>query len=615
MKSTIKEKTAGRDSALPKTPSGPTLPGRPVAELRFHGNVENNKEKKVPDQQKNYKKRKAGSGLSDEDSGLQTYMKERINSPSGGIWSVPKGYARWLTVKQIGGDTPISEVSCFKVRSFLESIGVPGVYAVDRKIGSLDIHVKNAGDSARLLQCTTFCGLTVTVEPHTSLNSSKGVVRSEEFRFVDAEEMVSIPGVLKAEPILVHRGGKRVKSGTWILTFDTPVCPGHIDVCWLRVRVSTFVPKPLRCFKCQRFGHKGTKCKSKIDRGIQCGAPEKHENCQKTKKCSNCLGAHSASDKSCKVYKETQQILRHQAENGGTFANSRSVLFPLGTTYSGVVKRQSKVSHNTADSGRSVPDTSGSENATNVSAQTPQPSGGGAGLNHTASNDATEGISLERSSASGSSVDDGTPSDLNEKKVTEKRNSELKLNELMDEGTSQEGPSASIKSGDKNQASNDDAAEETSLEGSSASRSSVDDTTPSVLNEKNVIGKENSELRLHESMDEGISPEGPSASLGSSDKNTEAIENSVGKGGSLMLGFPTDFLQSSTPDVDGSAGGNASAFQKQISKIMERRSQGAKAGLGAPLKKACLSCNLHTKFCWCKDVPYEDPRKKRNKYK
>ena len=127
----------------------------------------------------------------------KTYMKERINSPSGGIWSVPKGYARWLTVKQVGGDTPISEVSCFKVRSFLESIGVSGVYSVDRKTGSLDIHVRNAGDSACLLQCTTFCGLPVTVEPHISLNSSKGVVRSEEFRFVDAEEMESISGVLK----------------------------------------------------------------------------------------------------------------------------------------------------------------------------------------------------------------------------------------------------------------------------------------------------------------------------------------------------------------------------------------------------------------------------------
>ena len=96
------------------------------------------------------------------------------------------------------------------------------------------------------------------------------------------------------------------------------------------------------------------------------------------------------------------------------------------------------------------PDTSGSENATNVSAQTPQPSGGGAGLNHTASKDAAEGISLERSSASGSSVDDGTPSVLNEKKVTEKRNSKLELNESMDEGISPEGLSVSFKCSDKN---------------------------------------------------------------------------------------------------------------------------------------------------------------------
>ena len=43
----------------------------------------------------------------------------------------------------------------------------------------------------------------------------------------------------------------------------------------------------------------------------------------------------------------------------------------------------------------------------------------------------------------------------------------------------------------------------------------------------------------------------------------------MGKGGSLTLGFPTDFLQSSTPDVDGSAGGNASAFQEEINKLLK----------------------------------------------
>ena len=222
------------------------------------------------------------------------------------------------------------------------SLGITKVHSVVRKAGSLDIHVGSAEDSARLLRCTTFSDIPVTVEPHNTLNFSKGVVQSTEFKFVVAEEMVTISGVQKAEPILISKNGKKVKSGTWILTFNTPVCPEYIDLFWMRIRVNAFIPKPMRCFKCQRFGHKGAKCKSKTDRCIQCGAPEKHENCKKEKKCSNCLEAHSASDKNCKVYKETQQILRHQAENGGTYANSKNILFPSGTTYSKVVKRQSE---------------------------------------------------------------------------------------------------------------------------------------------------------------------------------------------------------------------------------------------------------------------------------
>ena len=161
----------------------------------------------------------------------------------------------------------------------------------------------------------------------------------------------------------------------------------------------------------------------------------------------------------------------------------------------------------------------------------------------------------------------------------------------MDEGTSQEGPSASIKSRDKNQASNDDTAEGISLEGSSASGSSVDDTTPSVLNEKNVTEIENSELGLHELMDEGISPESPSASLWGSDKNSEAIENSVGEGGSLMLGFPTDFLKS-----DRGAGKNAPAFQEktneQNTEMREKTSNFLK-------KVMCQNCFTIDVFCKC----------------
>ena len=93
------------------------------------------------------------------------------------------------------------------------------------KVGSLDIHLENAEDSVRLLRCTTFCNLTMNVAPHRTLNFSKGVVKSNEFQFVDAEEMESIPGVKKAVPILSFSDGAKMKTGTWILTFE------YIDVC------------------------------------------------------------------------------------------------------------------------------------------------------------------------------------------------------------------------------------------------------------------------------------------------------------------------------------------------------------------------------------------------
>ena len=56
MNNTIKENNGGSGFRITKPPLRTTLPGCPVAELRFHGNVENKKVKKVSDQQRNKKR-------------------------------------------------------------------------------------------------------------------------------------------------------------------------------------------------------------------------------------------------------------------------------------------------------------------------------------------------------------------------------------------------------------------------------------------------------------------------------------------------------------------------------------------------------------------------------
>ena len=410
MNSTPTRYTAGRDSALPSPPSGEPAaaaaqPGLPVEKLRPHSSVGENKNEKnlTASQKKKKRKRNKKNKENESDSGdredfpdLQSYKEQRTVSADNtdGFWKIPKGYAKWLSVVQTGGDNSISKLSMFKIKKFLLSLGINSVHGLDRKVDSLDIHLENAEDSARLLRCTTFCDLAVTVEPHSTLNFSKGVVKSNEFRFVDADEMETIPGVKKAVPILAFRDGEKVKTGTWILTFDSLVCPEYINVCWLRVQVNAFIPKPLRCFKCQRFGHMGSKCKSKIDRCMQCAAPEKHTNCKLAKKCSNCLEAHSASDKNCQVYKETQLILRHQAENGGTFASSRRILFPSGTTYSRVARRQSPNHSRDApgQSGRSSRASDRSSQSTGKSSQTTDQSSRTAGQSSGATDKANETV-------------------------------------------------------------------------------------------------------------------------------------------------------------------------------------------------------------------------------
>ena len=179
----------------------------------------------------------------------------------------------------------------------------------------------------------------------------------------------------------------------------------------------------------------------------------------------------------------------------------------------------------------------------------------------------------------------------------------------MDEGTSQEGPSASIKSGDMNQTSNDDTADGISLERSSASGSSaVDDTTPSLLSGENVTGIENLELELNESMDEGIPPGSPSASIESRDKNSEPIGNSVGEGESLVES-PAEFLQPSTSEVDKNAGGNAPAIQEEINE------QNAKMREKTLDFEICPSCFRVDRCCQCTGVNAKETTGSKNGFK
>ena len=198
------------------------------------------------------------------------------------IWAIPKKYDPYLTVKPVNDSDKkqFAELSSGKIWKQLSNLEVKSVGRIDRKTDSLTIQTKTATESDKLLNCKEFCGLPVEIKPHGSLNYSKGVVKNSWLKNSTAEELEKdLEPVIKAEQVIIKKSGKLVKTGTWIFTFSTPICPTRMDVYWMKLPVQVYIPRPMRCFKCQRFGHLTKYCKAKFETCVKCGAPEKHPDC------------------------------------------------------------------------------------------------------------------------------------------------------------------------------------------------------------------------------------------------------------------------------------------------------------------------------------------------
>ena len=154
--------------------------------------------------------------------------------------------------------------------------------------------------------------------PHRSLNSSKGVIRTRDLGDLDEEEIASElrdQGVLSVRRITIKKDGNIINTNTYILTFSKPSPPERLRIGYLSVHVDLFIPNPLRCFNCQKYGHGRDSCKN-LPACFRCGQ-QGHDStdCQKAAKCANCQGDHEAASKDCPVWKKEKQIQKVKTEN------------------------------------------------------------------------------------------------------------------------------------------------------------------------------------------------------------------------------------------------------------------------------------------------------------
>ncbi|GFO24244.1 RNA-directed DNA polymerase from mobile element jockey [Plakobranchus ocellatus] len=236
------------------------------------------------------------------------------------------------------GSAKVADRSPFKIHKELKSIvGDETIEVTKLGCGDLMFELKTNDQAKKLRAIATFLYIPVTVSPHKSLNSSKEVIRSRDLRCCSEEEMVEeLSGVTHDRRIKARRGEDKIQTDTVIQTFDSPKPPNRICAGYLTLDVRPYVPLPMRCYKCQRYGHGKDRCKKPAAVCVRFGKGGHVErDCSADPHCVNCRGDHAASSKTCPKFLLEQGILRYKAENGGTFQQARkAVMIELHKTIS-----------------------------------------------------------------------------------------------------------------------------------------------------------------------------------------------------------------------------------------------------------------------------------------
>ena len=286
---------------------------------------------------------------------MSAYKRHRTNSTSDEEEQRAEPYwPRFLVMSPVDeSDESLKRLSPFAIAAGIK--GIAGDPKSVRKVGlGLHIEVTKRPHSDNLLKIRDgiFAGIPVTVTEHKTLNSRKGVIRCRDLAGITEDkicEELASQGVSAVQRIVLKRGTANEKpTDTYILTFKTAELPTAIKVGYLNVRVSMYIPNPLRCFKCQMYGHGTKQCKNTEDRCGKCDENHKTALCTSDKLCCHhCKTDHATQDRKCPKYLQEKEICHLKYTENITFPEARKRILAKQPSYAAATKNSIQTSQST----------------------------------------------------------------------------------------------------------------------------------------------------------------------------------------------------------------------------------------------------------------------------
>ncbi|XP_055924734.1 uncharacterized protein LOC129956812 [Argiope bruennichi] len=229
-------------------------------------------------------------------------------------------FDRYFVIKRVSDkNESFDTVSPFLVQKSI-SATVGEVASIKKmKSGDLLIEVSTRKQAQNIQKVKALATIPVTISPHTSLNTSQGVITCGEIFNLPLDyiqEELKPQGVIKVRRITIRREGQILETKHHILTFKSPKLPDFIYAANCRGTVT--------CARCSEKGHESQ----------QCSAPEK---------CVNCKSEHTSFSRLCPSWKLEKQITTTKIKEEISYPEGRKKVLaqtPLpGVSYASVVQK------------------------------------------------------------------------------------------------------------------------------------------------------------------------------------------------------------------------------------------------------------------------------------
>ena len=258
-----------------------------------------------------------------DQNGKQNGTKPNNDSESHSENEFTTDWPRFLVMEDADKESnSLRKLSPFAIAKGI--VGLAGEPKLVKKTSfGLLIEVTKKSHAVCLLKSNLIANIPIKVSPHRTLNTVKGVIKCKELSGIAENEItmeLRDQSVSAVKRIMIHKGQQA--TDTYILTFQKTDLPQSIKVGYLNIRVNPYIPNPLRCYKCQDYGHGANKC-TRQERCSRCGQNHANQNCREEPFCVHCHQKHETSDRACQRYLLEKEIQRVKFTEKISFPEAR----------------------------------------------------------------------------------------------------------------------------------------------------------------------------------------------------------------------------------------------------------------------------------------------------